>query len=94
MNIELAKLSDDRILFVSDRPMPDIVKRVEYYRDQKLFMLCWYDQEMENLLMQQEVPIDFAMAIEKTPSVIVYSLYPDHQPIGYKVPLVKIGDLY
>ncbi len=94
MNIEISKLTDDRILMVSDVPMPDIVKRVEYYREQKLFLLSWYDNEMEDLLMHHEVPIDFAIAIERAPNILVYSLYPDHEPIGYKAPLVKVGDIY
>jgi len=25
---------------------------------------------------------------------MIFSLFPDHPPIGYKVPLVKVGDLY
>lgn len=94
MNIELAKMNDDRILLVSDEPMPDIVKRVEYYREQRLFMVIWYDENIEELLMHHEVPIDFAMAIEKTPNILVYSMYPDHDPIGYKVPLIKVGDIF
>lgn len=94
MNIELAKMNDDRILLVSDEPMPDVVKRVEYYRDQRLFMIIWYDDNLDELLMHHEVPIDFAIAIEKTPNILVYSMYPDHPPIGYKVPLIKVGDIF
>lgn len=94
MNLELAKMNDDRILLVSDTPMPDVVKRVEYYRDQRLFMIVWYDENMDELLMHHEVPIDFAMAIEKTPNILIYSFYPDHDPIGYKVPLIKVGDIF
>ena len=94
MNLELAKMNDDRILLVSDMPMPDVGKRVEYYRDQRLFMIVWYDENMEELLMHHEVPIDFAMAIEKTPNILIYSFYPDHDPIGYKVPLIKVGDIF
>lgn len=94
MNVELAKLNDDRILLVSDEPMPDIVKRVEYYRDQRLFMVIWYDENIEELLMHHEVPIDFAMAVEKAPNILVYNMYPGHDPIGYKVPLIKVGDIF
>lgn len=93
MNIELAKLKDDRMMLVADRPFPDIVKRVEYYREQKLFQVVWFEEEMDDLLMHHEVPIDFAMAVEKAPNILIYSLFPDHEPIGYKVPLVKVGDI-
>ena len=37
MNIELAILNDGRVTLVSDSPLPDVVRRVEYYRDQRLF---------------------------------------------------------
>lgn len=94
MNIELSKLQDDRILIVSDVPMPDIVKRVEYYREQKLFMLVWRDEDLDDLLMSHEVPIDFAMAIERSPNVIIYNMFPNDKPLGYKVPLVKVGDVF
>ncbi len=94
MNVELSKLSDDRIMLMSDRPMPDIVKRIEYYREQRLFMLVWHDEDMEELIMHHEVPIDFAMAIEKAPHVYIYALYPDSEPLGYKAPLIKVGDIF
>lgn len=94
MNIELSKLQDDRILLMSDRPMPDVVKRIEYYREQRLFMVVWHDDDMEDLLMHHEIPIDFEMAIEKAPNILVYALYPDSEPLGYKAPLIKVGDIF
>ena len=93
MNIELSKLNDGRIFMVSDQIMPDIVKRVEYYREQRLFMLVWHDTDMEELLMHHEVPIDFAMAIERSPNVIISTLFQDQKPVSYKAPLVKVGDI-
>ena len=92
MNIELAKLNDGRIQMISDQPMPDIVKRVEYYREQRLFMLVWYDTDVEELLMHHEVPIDFAMAIERSPNVIISTLFQNEKPVSYNAPLVKVGD--
>lgn len=94
MNIELGILNDGGILLVSDRPLPHIVKRVEFYRDQKLFMLV-YDNPAENAeLMHYEIPDAMTKPVEKSPNVLIYSLFPNHEPIGYKVPLVKIGALY
>lgn len=93
MNIELGVLNDGRVVMVSDRALPEIVKRVEYYRDQKLFMLVYDNQNEDTELMHYEIPEVMAYPVEKSPNVIVYSLFPDHEPIGYKVPLIKIGDI-
>lgn len=94
MNIELGVLHDGGVMLVSDRPLPDIVCRVEYYRDQRLFMLVYYDEELEDDLMHYEVPTRLSGSVEKSPSVMIYSLFPDHEPIGYKVPLVQVGDMF
>jgi len=94
MNIELGILKDGGVMLVSDRPLPDIIKRVEFYREQRLFMLIYRSDDSHTELMHYEVPEPLTHPIEKSPEVIVYSLYPDHEPIGYKVPLIKVGDLY
>ncbi len=94
MNIELGILKDGRVLLVTESPLPDIVKRVEFYRDQKLFMLVYDNETEESELMHYEVPDTMAYPVENSPNVLIYSFYPDHEPIGYKVPLIKVGDLY
>lgn len=94
MNVELGVLHDGGVMLVSDRPLPDIVCRVEYYRQQRLFMLVYYDEAIEEDLMHYEVPQQMVDAVERTPNVIIYSLFPNHEPIGYKVPLVQIGEVF
>ncbi len=94
MNVELSILKDGGVLMVSDRPMPDIVKRVEFYREQSLMMLVYKDKELESDLMHYEIPLNIVPSVEKSPDVIVYVLFDDHEPIGYKVPLIKVGDAY
>lgn len=94
MNIELGVLNDGVVMMVSDRPLPHIVKRIEFYRDQRLMMLVYHSRETDSELMQYEIPMDLTDHVEQAPNVIVYSLYPNHEPVGYKVPLVKVGDLY
>ncbi len=94
MNIELGVLGDGGVMLVSDAPLPQIVKRVEFYRDQRLMMLVYNNEEQDSELMHYEVPGDMAVSIETSPNVIIYSLFPDHEPIGYKVPLIKVGELY
>ncbi len=91
MNIELGVLHDGGVMLVSDQPLPDIVCRVEYYRDQRLFMLVYDNDDHDGELMHYEVPAQMAKSVELTPNVIIYSLFPNHEPIGYKVPLVQIG---
>lgn len=94
MNVELGILKDGGVVLVSDQPLPHVVRRIEYYRDQKLFMLVYNNSEDEGELMQHELPDNMVDPIERSPNVIVYSLFKDHAPIGYKVPLVKVGELY
>lgn len=92
MNIDLAILREDAIMLVSDEPLPSIVKRVEYYRDQKLLMLVYIDPAQAEDLMQYEIPDHMTKKIETCPNMIIFSVYPDHKPIGYKAPLVQILD--
>lgn len=92
MNIDLAILREDAIMLVSDEPLPSIVRRVEYYRDQKLLMLVYNDPQYPEELMQYEIPEGMTRKIENCPNMIIFSVYPDHKPIGYKAPLVQIID--
>ncbi len=92
MNIELGVLNDGGVMLVSDSPLPDIVCRVEYYRDQRLFMLVYNDDDQD--LMHYEIPERMSKPVENTPNIIIYSLFPNHEPIGYKVPLVQVGNMF
>ena len=94
MIIELGILNDGRVMMVSNKPLPHILKRAEFYRDQRLIMLIYNNDDEDGELMQYEVPDRMVYPIEKSPDVMIYSLFPDHEPIGYKVPLIKVGDLY
>ena len=93
MNIELGLLHDGNIMLVSDTPLPDIVCRVEYYREQRLFMVVYDDEKHTEEMMQYEVPENMTRPIETKPNIMIYSLFPDHEPIGYKVPLVQVGNM-
>lgn len=92
MNIELGILYDGSVMMVSDQPLKDFVCRIEYYRDQRLFMLVYDDTNFGDELMHYEIPHDMKPLVEKSPNIILYSLYPNHEPIGYKVPLVQIDN--
>ncbi len=94
MNIELAILNDGRVTLVSDRPLPDIVRRVEYYREQRLFQLIYRNPDQDEHLMECEVPENMSVSVERSPNVIIFTLFPGLEPLGYKVPLIKVGELY
>ncbi|GJL85875.1 MAG: hypothetical protein DHS20C02_16500 [Micavibrio sp.] len=94
MNIELTAIGDGGVMLVSDQPLPDIVKRVEYYREQRLFMLIFFDSELEDELMHYEITPNMAHCVEKTPNIMIISLFPDHEPIGYEVPLIQVGEFF
>ncbi len=94
MNIELAILNDGRISMVSDKPLPDVVQRVEYYRDQRLFQLVYNDDGLEDELMECEIPENMVVPVEKSPNVIIMTIIRGLDPLGYKAPLVKVGELY
>lgn len=93
MNIELGLLHDGGVMMVSDQPLPDLVRRVEYYRDQRLFMIVYNDEDHGEDMMHYEVPTDMTRQVESAPSIMIYSLFPGREPIGYKAPLVQVGDM-
>ncbi|MEZ5919386.1 MAG: hypothetical protein R3D66_05625 [Alphaproteobacteria bacterium] len=94
MHIELGILNDGGVMLVSDRPLPYIVRRVEYCREQRLFMLVYNSTDNDSELMHYEVPETMTYPVEKSPNVIIYTLFENEEPLGYKVPLIKVGDLY
>lgn len=95
MKVELGILHDGRVVLAVDRPLPDIVRRVEYYRDQRLFQLIYKNSDKhEDHLMECEINEELAIPVEKSPNVILFTLFEDLEPLGYKVPLIKVGELY
>ena len=99
MNIEFGVLNDGRLTLASDAPLPDVVKRVEYYREQRLFMLI-YDNDNSNPeandgdLMECEVPAHLAAPIEKSPNIVIFTIFEGLDPLAYKVPLIKVGNVF
>ncbi len=92
MNIELGLLHDGNVMMVSDTPLPNIVCRIEYYREQRVFMVVYDDDDHTEEMMHYEIPENMTSPVENTPNIMIYSLFPDHEPIGYKVPLVQVGN--
>ncbi|NCT41240.1 MAG: hypothetical protein GW778_06235 [Alphaproteobacteria bacterium] len=94
MNIELMVLNDGGVILAGSEPFPHIVKRVEYYSEQRMIMVVYKPQDVDDDMMQYEVPMEMVDGVVKSPNIIIYSMFPDHPPIGYKAPLVKVGELY
>jgi hypothetical protein len=91
MNLELAELQDGSIMLTSDRPMPDIVDHVEFFIDQRLMMIVYCNAENEDRLLECEISHDLFRAAHENPEILIFNLFADHDPIGYKVPLVNVG---
>lgn len=95
MEIDLGVLGDGKVMLVSSQPLPHIVKRVEYYTDQNLMMLVYHPAEggRDTDLIEYEIPQSLSQSVEASPDVIIYSLFKDHEPIGYRAPLIKVGEI-
>lgn len=92
VNIELGQMNDGDLVLVSDKRLPADVKRVEYYRDQKLFMLVYDLPDHEGDLMHYELRDDVAHKVERKSSLIIVE--PDMAtgvPMGYYTSLIQVG---
>lgn len=90
--IQLAQSGDGRLIIASNQPFPADVERVEYYRDQKLFMLVFEGHDGESDLMPCEVSDEVARTVHNSPEVIIIAMKEQGvEPYGYIAPLVQIG---
>ncbi len=90
--IELGKSDDGRLILASNQPFPSDIARVEYFRDQKLFMLVYEDKEAGSDLMPCEMSDDVSNIIRESPDIIVIAMTKENaEPTGYQTSLVQIG---
>ncbi len=91
--IELGQLKDGRLILASNQPFPADVMRVEYYREQRLFMLVYENgADRADDLMPCEIAPGMAHKIESSADVMVVAMAENGQePYGYQVPLVQVG---
>ena len=80
MNVELGVLKDGGVTLMADTPFPEIIKRVEDYRDQRLFLLVYDKQDQDSDLMHFEVPEKMIYPVEQSPNVIMYCMFKNHNP--------------
>ncbi|MEM7618722.1 MAG: hypothetical protein AAF244_05010 [Pseudomonadota bacterium] len=91
--IKLARATDGRLIILSNQDFPAEISRVEYYRDQRLIMLNYKDNEAEDAdLMPCEVNSEFDEIIRQSPEVLIIAMAKDGcPPMGYETPLVQVG---
>lgn len=90
--IHLAQNEDGRLVIASNEKFPSEVRRVEYYRDMKLFVLVYSEEEHGSDLMPCEVSEETAVKVAKSPDVVIVVMAnKEKEPYGYQVPLVQIG---
>ncbi len=90
MNVELGKLPNGTMVVVTDTPFPHMVKRIEFYKDQKLVMLVYDDPEHEGDLMDYELTDQASECISGSPSMHILTAVPGEELRGYDVPLVTV----
>jgi hypothetical protein len=92
MNADLGQFPDGAFVLACDDPLPHAIKRVEYYKDQRLMMLVYDDPEHEGDLMNCELCDDVAKSFEKNASdlTIISNATSDYAEI-YRAPIIQVG---
>ena len=91
MNVEFGKFGDGGMAIVTDAFFEHRIRRVEYYRDQRLILLV-YDQEpeLQGELMHYELSDAAVKLAEASDNVTIIMSSPDRKVYGYDVSLVKV----
>ncbi|HAJ90549.1 MAG TPA: hypothetical protein DCM27_06005 [Rhodospirillaceae bacterium] len=94
MSFSLGELPDGDLAIVSDCVLPADIKRIEYYRDQRLFMLVYDLPDHEGDLMHYELSAGVAEKVQRRSSLVV--IEPDKatgKASGYYASLIQVGEL-
>lgn len=90
--IHLGITNDERLIMASNQELPSDIARVEYYREQKLFMLVFEDKEHGDQLMPCEMSDEVSDIIKISPDIIIIAMAQEgEQAYEYIAPLVQIG---
>ena len=93
MSFSLGELPDGDLAIVSDVELPADIKRIEYYRDQRLFMLVYDLPDHEGDLMHYELRAEVAAKVQRRSSLVV--IEPDKvtgKASGYYASLIQVGE--
>lgn len=92
MAMQLGQGDTGHLIIVSDSPFPSEVKRVEYFRDQKLFNIVFSDESHPGDMSELELPDDIDHIVRRSPAQIVIMNVSDPEDVeNYEVPLVHVG---
>lgn len=92
MAMQLGRGDTGHLLIISDEPFPAPVKRVEYYREQKLFNLVFKDGDHPGNLSELELPDDIDTIVRHAPSdIVVLHMKDDETLESFEVPLIQVG---
>ena len=94
MKIEIGTLAEGGVVLAFQPGIASVVKRVEYYQEQRLFMLVYHNDNREDEMLPFEIPDSFEKPIDTAPNILIYALFEGHDPVGYRAPLIKVGDFY
>lgn len=86
-SVELAILRDGRPLIACDQPFKHILQLVEYNEFDQLLTLYGSDGSMATLALP--IPPALLDAMRRHNQIVIYTLFPNHEPIGYQVPLTR-----
>ena len=90
--IRLGRTEKGHLIIASDEPLPSKVKRVEYYREQKIFTFSYEDEGEDDRLMSYEVSDEVAEIVKSSPDIIIVAMTEDGKdPEKYLCPLVQVG---
>jgi hypothetical protein len=88
----LAVLRDGAIALFTTQHFPHPLKRVEFYRDMKLFKLIYDDGTDDGDLVEYEVTDDAADKIKHSAQyILVVNAENPGDPEGFDVPLIQVG---
>ena len=71
MNIELTVLHDGGVILAASEPFPHLVKRVEYYNEQRMLSVVYNDPDADDELMHYEVPEPMVDRVVRSPNIII-----------------------
>ena len=92
MNADIGRFPDGALVLAADEELPGAVKRVEYYKDQRLIMLVYDDPQHEGDLIDYELQNDVAELIERnaTDFTVISNATSENAQI-YRAPLIQVG---
>jgi hypothetical protein len=92
-NINLGQHKDGDLVLVTDQSFDADVKRVEYFREQKLLNIIYdLDHDHPGDLAHFELPDDVAHKVCRKSNIMIMEPHPKTgQMVGYYASLIQIG---